>query len=139
LGIGDRLRDRVRQKRWPAGQANGRRGEDLAHRCLTRRGYMVVARNYRPPAGGVEIDLVAWHSGTLVFVEVKTRAGEEFGAPDRAVDREKQAFVERAALDYAARAGVAPERIRFDIVSVVLGRPPRVEVMRDAFRLGQTL
>ena len=67
---------------------HGRVGEDLAHRYLRAHGCTIVARNYRPRSGGGEIDLVAWHGGKLLFVEVKTRASEEFGTPDRAVDVE---------------------------------------------------
>jgi putative endonuclease len=123
-------------RRRALGADHGRIGEDLAHRYLRRRGCAVVARNYRPPSGAVEIDLVAWHGRTLVFVEVKTRSTEDFGAPDRAVDREKHAFVERAARDYARRAGVEWNRTRFDIAAVVLEKPPRIEWIRDAWRSG---
>jgi len=51
---------------------------------------MVVARNYRPPSGPGEIDLVVREGGKLEFVEVKTRASEAFGAPESAVDEEKR-------------------------------------------------
>jgi len=112
---------------------HGRVGEDLAHRYLRGHGCTVVARNYRPPSGGVEIDLVAWHAETLVFVEVKTRAADDFGSPDRAVDREKREHVQRAARDYARRAGVDWEKTRFDIVSVVLKKPPRIDWVRAAW------
>src|SRR5215831_9904601 len=74
-----RAADRIRRRRYP--NDHGRIGEDLAHRYLRRRGCTVVARNYRPVAGAGEIDLVAWEDGRLVFIEVKTRATEEFGAP----------------------------------------------------------
>ena len=60
---------------------------------------------------------MAWDGPTLVFVEVKSRATEEFGAPDRAVDREKEKRLLRAARSYAHRAGVEMERARFDIVT----------------------
>lgn len=135
----DRLRDFARQGRVDPDAATGRRGEDLAHRFLQRQGYTVVARNYRPASGAGEIDLVAWDGPTLVFVEVKTRTSEEFGAPDRAVDGEKEKRLLRAARSYAHRAGVEMEQARFDIVSVVLERPPRLELIRDAFRTSQTI
>ena len=51
----------------------GRAGEDLAHRWLRSHSFIVVARNWRPPQGGGEIDIVAWDGDVLVFVEVKTR------------------------------------------------------------------
>ena len=112
---------------------HGRVGEDLAHRYLRRRGCAIVARNYRPPAGGGEIDLVAWQGATLVFVEVKTRSSADFGAPEGAVDAEKRGRVERAARDYARRAGADWEKARFDIVSVILEKPPRIEWIQDAW------
>ena len=132
IGLIYRIADAVR--RHYLRDNHGRLGEDLAHRHLRRGGCTIVARNYQPRSGGGEIDLVAWHGDTLVFVEVKTRASAGFGEPERAVDAEKQKRVRRAARDYARRAGVEWGRVRFDIVSVVLEKPVRIEWMRDAFR-----
>jgi putative endonuclease len=112
---------------------SGRIGEDMAHRHIRRRGCTVVARNYRTSSGSGEIDLVAWQGDTLVFIEVKTRRTAEFGEPERAVDQEKQQRLHRAARDYARRANVAWEKTRFDIVSVVLGPPARIDWIPDAF------
>jgi putative endonuclease len=112
----------------------GRLGEDMAHRYLRRRGCTVVARNYRTPSGPGEIDLVVWHGAALVFVEVKTRATAEHGEPESAVDTEKQGRVAYAARDYARRAGVEWTKTRFDVVSIVLGRPARIDWIQDAFR-----
>ena len=55
----------------------GKMGEDLACAELGRRGYAVLARGYRTKYG--EIDIVARDGETTVFVEVKTRAGDEYG------------------------------------------------------------
>ncbi len=76
---------------------------------------------------------MAWHGERLAFVEVKTRATAEFGAPEGAVDAEKRERLRRAARDYARRADIDWRVTRFDIVSIVLGRPPRIEWLRDAF------
>jgi len=111
----------------------------LAHRYLRKHGCTIVARRYRPNSGGGEIDLVAWHCGTLVFVEVKTRASAEFGAPERAVDAEKQVYLTRAGRDYARRAGVEWGKVRFDIVSIVLTKPPEIDWIREAFGLNQSI
>ena len=135
IGLLYRAADALRRRSLPNNP--GRRGEDVAHRYLRRRGCTVVARNYRPPSGPGEIDLVAWHGGRLVFVEVKTRSTADFGAPDRAVDAAKRQAIERAARDYARRANVGWEKTRFDIVSVVLERPLRVEWLQDAFGHGR--
>lgn len=95
--LSDRLRHRARMRRAPIDMARGRHGEDLAHRFLRRQGYTIVARNFRPRNGAGEIDLVAWESDYLVFVEVKARATDQFGTPDRAVDSEKRASGARRA------------------------------------------
>jgi putative endonuclease len=108
-------------------------GEDLAHRYLRSRGCTIVARNYRPRSGMGEIDLVAWHGKTLAFIEVKTRTGAEFGLPESAVDAEKRGRIERAARDYARRAAIEWPATRFDVVSVLLSRPPRIDWQRDVF------
>jgi putative endonuclease len=127
-----RAADALRRRRF--GDNHGRVGEDLAHRYLRRRGCTVVARNYRTMSGSGEIDLVVWQGPTLVFVEVKTRATNDFGSPDRAVDEEKEGRLRRAARDYARRAGVPWDQTRFDLVNVTLSQPARVEWLRDAFR-----
>ena len=81
----DALRRRVlRGQPRPPGR---RPGAPLPARAAAARWWR--ATTGRGPGAG-EIDLVAWHGETLVFVEVKTRASAEFGAPERAVDAEKQ-------------------------------------------------
>ncbi len=70
---------------------------------------------------------------------MKTRATDEFGTPDRAVDAEKQRYIEHAARDYGRRAEVDWGLVRFDIVSVLLTQPPHIELLRDAFRPKRTL
>ena len=125
-----RVADALRRRTLSAN--HGRIGEDLAHRFLRRRGCTVVARNYRPPAGHGEIDLVVWHGEKLVFVEVKTRDTSDFGEPERAVDAEKRLHLTRAARDYARRAGVEWQNVRFDVVAVILS-PRRIEWFCDMF------
>ena len=137
--LADAARDLGRRRRWPPDLASGRRAEDLAHRFLRRRGVVIVARNYRPPNGGGEIDLIGWDGDKLAFVEVKSRATGEFEPPERAVDEEKQRYLERAARDYARRAGVDWNQARFDIVSVISSDPPHIEFFPDAFEPRRTL
>jgi len=139
LQLSDAVRDRCRRRYWPPDQATGRRGEDLAHRYLERRGMTVVARNWRPSVGQGEIDLVAWEGDRLVFVEVKARGSDRFGAPERNVDDRKREAVTRAARNYARRAGVQWERVRFDLVSVVFSHPPSISHSEDVFRPDRTL
>jgi putative endonuclease len=131
MGLLYRAADVLRRRRY-AGN-HGRIGEDLAHRFLRAGGCTVVARNYRTLSGSGEIDLVVWDGPKLAFVEVKTRGSGEFGTPESAVDTQKRGRVEHAARDYARRAEIPWGNTRFDIVSIVLERPPRIEWQRDAF------
>ncbi len=110
----------------------GRRGEDLAHRYLRALGFIVVARNWRPPQGGGEIDLVAWDGEWLVFVEVKTRTSPRLSAPERDIDTEKIEALRRAARDYIRRANADESRVRFDAISIA---GDCVEHLRSAFEL----
>ena len=131
--LSDWLRHARRRRVWSADLAMGRRGEDLAHRFLRRQGFTIVARNYRLAAGDAEADLIAWERETLVFVEVKSRESAAYGPPDRAVGPEKRAHLLRVAREYARKTETSWERVRFDVVTVLFIRPPRVELIRDAF------
>jgi len=111
----------------------GRHGEDLAHRHLRARGFVVVARNWRPPQGGGEIDIIAWEADWLVFIEVKARASGTSSSPERDIDIEKIQTLRRAARDYVRRAGADESRVRFDAISIT-GRT--VDHLRDAFAPG---
>jgi len=94
---------------------------------------VVAARNFRPRSGPGEVDLVCWDRQSLVFVEVKTRTTDEYGEPDRAIDAGKRKALVRCAREYARRAGVPWDSVRFDVVDVVLGERARIEHVRDAF------
>ena len=130
----DVLRERSRRRTLNPDQALGRRGEDLAHRFLQRAGMVVVARNYRMASGAGEIDLVGREGDALVFVEVKSRRSDTYGAPERAIGHEKQSSVVRAAREYARHAAVPWEQVRFDVVTVVFSTPPAITHFRDAFK-----
>lgn len=105
-------------------QGVGRRGEDLAARHLQALGLTVIDRNVRFPWG--EIDLVAREDSELVFVEVKTRIGDESMAPDEIVDARKLARLERLSAAYVERLGNPDVDWRVDVVAVVIGRDGRV-------------
>lgn len=116
---------------------DGRRGEQMACEFLRKHGYKIVARNYRPRRGRGDIDLIGWDEDRLAFVEVKTRKNEEFGRPEQAVDRDKRWRLIRVAGEYSRRAGIAPELTRFDVVSIVLEDPPRIDLYKGAFTARQ--
>jgi putative endonuclease len=127
----DWLRHSARRRKWTPTLALGRRGEDLAHRYLRKRGFVIVARNYRLASGDAEADLIAWEGEILVFVEVKSRETADFGPPERAIGEEKRTHLLRIAREYSRKTGTEWDRIRFDVASVVMTKPPVIELHRD--------
>ena len=114
----------------------GRWGEERAHRWLRSHGFTVVARNWRPPQGGGEIDLIAWEKETLVFVEVKARTSDDSSAPERGISQDKMLALRRAARDYIRRAGAEDKLIRFDVITFT---GEALQYFRDAFSLNVSL
>lgn len=96
----------------------GDAGEQMAVSFLQRLGYRIAARNYRLRVG--EIDIVAWDGATLVFVEVKTKAQQQFGHPEEMVSRRKQLTLERVAMAYIQRHEHHGIDVRFDVVAIQL-------------------
>ena len=96
-------------------QIFGLEGEELAAGFLAEKGYQILERNYR--FGRYEVDIIARHGDTIVFVEVKSRKNINFGEPEIFVSRRKQAFLFTAANHYLVVNDLELES-RFDIVSV---------------------
>jgi putative endonuclease len=110
----------------------GSRGEEAAADAYRRRGYRVVARNWRCQLG--ELDLVVERRGVLVFCEVKSRRGSAFGGGFEAVTWRKQAKLRALAELFLQARGSRPLAVRFDVASVsVRGRTSAVELFEDAF------
>jgi putative endonuclease len=113
-------------------QSLGKLGENLACTALKERGYAIIARRYRTKLG--EIDIVARDGDTTVFVEVKSRVGDEFGGGAAAVTAAKQRKVALMAMDYIVRHRLEDRPCRFDVVTVdARAQPPRVDVYTNAF------
>ena len=111
----------------------GRSGESAAETGYVRRGFRVVARNWRCGIG--ELDLVLLRGDLLVICEVKTRRGARFGAGFDAVDARKRRKVRTLAEAFLQQHTLGPVAVRFDVASVRL-RPDGsalVDVFEDAF------
>ena len=115
-----------------APHALGRLGEARARRHLLSRGWTVLACNYR--FGRREVDLVARRGDLLAFVEVKTRAGSGYGAPEEAVTRLKRREIEIVAQQYLVRHGLDDVDVRFDVIAVTVGPDVRIDHIEDAWR-----
>src|ERR1041385_1995416 len=98
-----RLIDRIPAKANEATASHlrtGRRGEEDAYFFLRKRGYVMVARNFRSPRHHGEIDLIGWDKNVLCFIEVKTRTTHDVKPAEAAVDREKRRALRKVVTDY---------------------------------------
>lgn len=72
-------------------------GEAVAVRFLEKKGYALIARNYRKPWG--EIDIIAEKGGVVRFIEVKA-----LSIPPEAISREMS--------EYNPEEQIHPEKLR---------------------------
>ena len=108
----------------------GLSAESRAAAYLIAKGYRILARRWRSPAG--EIDIVARRRGTLVFVEVKARATLDQAA-ESVVMQQRRRIVGAAEAWLAAHPDDASSDMRFDAVLVAPGKMPRhIEAAFDA-------
>ena len=116
----------------------GQWGEQQAEKRLRALGWRLLGRRVRSGRRG-EIDLLFRDGETLVFVEVKTRASEDYGAPATAVDHAKRTQLSHSALAYLRRLRVKPRHFRFDVVEVIghpeSAEPPIIRHIVNAFPL----
>ena len=118
---------------------DGAWGEALAAEHLKKKRYKLVACGYQCRFG--EIDLIVKNRKYLVFVEVKLRKNDRFGAAADAVTLYKRDKLKKTALAWLAATNcTAPTR--FDVIEVYLGDTSltnnpailRIEHLEDAFR-----
>lgn len=114
----------------------GKEGEDRAARFLKKQGYRILERNYSTPQG--EIDLIALHRGEIVFVEVKTRTNEAYGAPELAVNPRKQMRMIKAALGYIKYKKLHQVPCRFDVVAISAATEKEIDLIENAFEMDRT-
>lgn len=112
----------------------GKWGEKRCEKYLIRRGLKTLTRNFSCKTG--EIDLIMVDTDrTLVFVEVKTRAREDFAPAEAAVTHTKRTRLIKAARYFLASNDIDPRPYRFDVVTLVLPPkgPPKIEHFPNAF------
>jgi putative endonuclease len=101
----------------PQHQRTGRRGEEDAYFYLRKKGYVIVARNFRSPHHRGEIDLIGWDKDVLCFIEVKTRTTRDVKPAEAAVDWEKTGQIILVSRDYLRHLPLACQW-RLDVLSV---------------------
>lgn len=111
-------------------QKRGNYGERLAATYLEQKGYAILERNYRYRRA--EIDIIAQHGDSLIFIEVKARTHNSYGFPEEAVDNKKAAMIMMAADQYIYEKQWQSD-IRFDIVSIDLNASNSITHFEDVF------
>jgi len=112
----------------------GRWGEKRCEKYLKSKGLKTLARNFSCKTG--EIDLVMVDTdGSIVFVEVKSRADESFEPPESVITPAKKARLARTARYFLATHNIENRPFRFDVVTIVLGQTgqPKIKHYKNAF------
>lgn len=94
----------------------GKIGEDFAVSFLQDKGYKIVTRNFRSRFG--EIDVVATKGDALIFIEVKTRWSNKFGAPEEAVTPQKLNKIARTAHYFSLIHPTFSKKLRIEVVAI---------------------
>ncbi len=105
----------------------GNLGENLAKRYLKKKNFKIIRENYKTRYA--EIDLICRFKGILVFVEVKTRCGIQFGIPEESLKKEKINKVAKNAQMYMKYRNYSG-RYRIDGVCVVLNKNKKLSYLK---------
>ena len=116
-------------------QLLGRFGEAYCAEQLRRRGYRILAMNYRTRLG--EIDLIAENRRYVVFVEVKLRKNDGFAEAREFVTRPKQQRILAAAQTWLSQ-NPTEKQPRFDVAEIYAAegtetRSPEFRYLENAF------
>lgn len=103
-------------------------GEDLACRYLEKNGYVILERN-KHYSRFCEIDIIAKHKNTVVFVEVKTRKTNAYGSPMEAITRTKYENIRKGVQYYISENKVKDYRI--DVVGITLKPELKIEHLKN--------
>jgi len=108
-------------------------GEKLARDFLKKQGYRIKETNYRCPEG--EIDIIAQHKDSLVFIEVRTKKSLEFGSPEESITPAKMERLRSVASRYLQTHSDLPPLWRIDVVAIELNQNSklsRIELIENA-------
>jgi putative endonuclease len=114
-------------------KATGALGEKYARDFLKKRGYRLLETNYRCPHG--EIDIIARHKDSVVFIEVRTKTSHAFGSPEESISFTKRNHMRASAFHYVQSHRDLPEQWSIGLVAIELepsGKVSRIELLENA-------
>ncbi len=112
----------------------GKMGEDAAAEYLSKLGFKIINRNFRCKLG--ELDIIAKHKDSLVFIEVRTVAVDAYIKPVESINFKKQKKIRQLAVLYLASQNLKNISVRFDVVAVTMmsdGIAKKIEHIPNAF------
>ncbi len=109
----------------------GKMCEAKATSYLKRKGYTILANNYKNKIG--EIDIIAKYNDTIIFVEVKGRMSRAFGDPFEAINPIKQQKIRMVATMFLKSKGLLEAPCRFDAIAVLGDTDADIRHIENAF------
>ena len=100
----------------------GRWGQKQGERFLRRKGLRMLARNFNCNTGELDLVMANPEDRSVVFVEVKTRANENFTTAESCVTADKRRKIVSTAKYFLASYKINNRPTQFDVVTVVLGK-----------------
>jgi putative endonuclease len=120
LVLGPSVNHKLKIENQKSKELLGKWGEKRCEKFLKRKGLKTLTRNFSCKTGEIDLVMVD-RDGTLVFVEVKTRANEDFSPSESAVTVAKKIRMVRAAKYFLSSNDIEDRPCRFDLVTIVLG------------------
>ena len=108
----------------------GNAGEDLACRYLEKQGYKILERN-KHYSRFCELDIIAQYKNTTVFIEVKTRKTDHFGAPFEAITKTKFENLKKGVQFYLSENKIKDYRI--DVIGITLKPEIKIEHLKNVY------
>ena len=110
----------------------GNEGEDRAASYLLKKGYEILERNWRTSRG--EIDIIAYKSQTIVFVEVKTLPNGTLDMIQKELNRQKQQRILKTSKCYLLNhRQYSNSYVRFDVIVIDMPGLEAVYHIENAF------
>lgn len=104
----------------------GRWGEQVAAEYLEEKGWYIRHRDWHDGHRDLDIVAIDEDMSVLVIAEVKTRATDDFGSPDTAIDLEKKKNLFLATQKYVRDYRLQHLPVRYDTISIT-GTPDAIK------------
>ena len=98
----------------------GKKGEEIAVTFLEKQNYQIIERNFQKQSGEIDIITFDPEFQEYVFVEVKTRRGNQFGYPEESVQNDKIEKIINTAYIWFDLQKIITDNWRIDIIAIEL-------------------